>query len=67
MDIARQKLEKHRDKAIGKGQSASEYAATLGLSPQRIAKLIAGKTEPTLREAYAIKDAVRINPALWLN
>lgn len=67
MDTARQRLEKHRSKAIGKGTAASDYAAGLGVSPQRLAKIIAGTTEPTLREALALQATVKIKPASWID
>lgn len=67
MDIARQKLEKHRNKALNNGTSASEYAAVIGVSPQRLAKIIAGTTEPTLREALALQSTAKIKPASWID
>lgn len=68
MQAARQKLASHRERALKKGVTVKEYAATLGLSPQRIGRLISQESPaiPTLDEALKMHKACRIKPELWL-
>lgn len=69
MTQAIEKLRRHREKAIKKGTTAAQYAADVGLSAQRIGRLL--KTDkpatPTLAEAVQLHKVCKIKPALWLD
>lgn len=69
MQAAVQKLTKHRERAIKQGATPASYAQQVGLSPQRIGRLISGKESavPTLAEAIQLHRVCKIKPDLWLS
>lgn len=69
METAKTKLRAHRDKAIKQGTSASDYVKSIGLSPQRLHRLMKAENgvEPTVSEAFLLQSAAKIPPKLWLS
>lgn len=67
LTLAQQKLIKHRQNALRKGIGPVEYAQSLGVSFQRIGRLVKpGAKLPTLQEACSIGKATKIGPFAWL-
>jgi plasmid maintenance system antidote protein VapI len=68
MKEAREKLQKHRDKALKQGVSPAAYAQDIGISAQRIGRLLSenNSAPPTLAEAVALQRNCKIKPDLWI-
>lgn len=68
MQAAIDKLKRHRERAIKQGSTPAAYAEQVGISPQRIGRLISGKESatPTLAEAVKLHQVCKIKPDLWL-
>lgn len=65
--LGHQKLIKHRERAMRQGVSRSGYAESLGVAPQRIARLCGGADPSTmgLAEALRLRDEVKIRVDDW--
>lgn len=68
MEAAKTKLRSHREKALKNGTSASEYVELIGMSPQRLSRLMKPENgvEPTVSEAFLLQDRAKIPPKMWL-
>lgn len=67
MQAAKEKLRMHRAKLLKRGVSPAEYARTLGISAQRLSRIMsANAVEPTVSEAFRLQAAAKIAPKAWL-
>ena len=54
------------DGLIEKSMTQKELACILGVSPSRISEFVSGKSEPSLRQASQLCQALGITPAMML-